>query len=128
MDAVLFLRQACLFQSLELQGAGDVRGLRRGLRPRLWSTRGDRARGQEVSLFGIGPAGILIAFDPDSYLIQLAQWVNQWTSNIAGDAWQKHGEEVAALVRNSGFASVELNPVRYWFKTLLIVADTAPEP
>jgi ubiquinone/menaquinone biosynthesis C-methylase UbiE len=71
---------------------------------------------------------VLIGFDLDSYFIQLAQRANQWTRNIAGDAWQKHGEEVAALVRNSGFASVELKPVRYWFKTFLIVADTAPEP
>lgn len=71
---------------------------------------------------------VLIAFDLDSYFIQLAQWVNRWTRNIAGDAWQKHGEEVAALVRNSGFAWVELSPVRYWFKTFLIVADTTREP
>jgi len=70
---------------------------------------------------------VLIGFDLDSYFIQLAQRVNRWTRNIAGDAWQKHGEEVAALVRNSGFASVELKPVRYWFKTFLIVADTAVE-
>jgi ubiquinone/menaquinone biosynthesis C-methylase UbiE len=71
---------------------------------------------------------VLIAFDLDSYFIQLAQKVNRWTKNIAGDAWQKHAEEVATLVRCSGFASVKLKPVRYWFKTFLIVADTAPEP
>jgi ubiquinone/menaquinone biosynthesis C-methylase UbiE len=69
---------------------------------------------------------VLIGFDLDSSFIQLAQRVNRWTRNIAGDSWQKHGEEVAALVRNSGFTSVELKPVRYWFKTFLIVADTAP--
>ncbi|HSZ61408.1 MAG TPA: methyltransferase domain-containing protein, partial [Terriglobales bacterium] len=71
---------------------------------------------------------VLIAFDLDSHFIQFAQQINRWTRNIAGDAWQKHGEEVAALVRHSGFTSVELKPVRYWFKTFLIVADTAPEP
>jgi ubiquinone/menaquinone biosynthesis C-methylase UbiE len=70
---------------------------------------------------------VLIGFDLDSHFIQFAQRVNRWTRNVAGDAWQKHGEEVAALVRNSGFASVELKPVRYWFKTFLVVADTAPE-
>jgi ubiquinone/menaquinone biosynthesis C-methylase UbiE len=70
---------------------------------------------------------VLIGFDLDSHFIRLAQRVNRWTRKIAGDAWQKHGEEVAALVRNSGFTSVELKPVRYWFKTFLIVADTAAE-
>ena len=71
---------------------------------------------------------ILIAFDLDSYFIRIAQRINQWTRNLSGDSWQKHGEEVAAMVSRSGFASVELKPVCYWFKTFLIVADTAPEP
>lgn len=69
---------------------------------------------------------VLIAFDLDSCFIQLAQRVNHWTKSIAGDEWQKRGEEVATLVRNSGFSSVELKRVRYWFKTFLIVAEATP--
>jgi len=70
---------------------------------------------------------VLIAFDLDSYFIQLAQRVNHWTKPFAGDEWQRHGGEVAELIRESGFVSVELKPVPYWFKTFLIVADAGPQ-
>jgi ubiquinone/menaquinone biosynthesis C-methylase UbiE len=53
---------------------------------------------------------VLIAFDLDSRFIQFAQRANRWTKSIAGDEWQKRGREVAHLVRNVGFATVELKP------------------
>jgi ubiquinone/menaquinone biosynthesis C-methylase UbiE len=49
----------------------------------------DRALAEFRRVFRPGGRLVLIAFDLDSYFIQLAQKVNRWTKNIAGDAWQK---------------------------------------
>jgi len=43
MDPVLFMWQAAQFQSMELDRVEDVRRLQSSSRPRLWSTRGNRA-------------------------------------------------------------------------------------
>src|ERR1700689_4100261 len=57
MDAVLCLRQATHFQSMELERPEAICGLESGTRSRLWSTRGDCACRQEVAFFGLRLAG-----------------------------------------------------------------------
>jgi hypothetical protein len=61
MDAVLCLREATHFQSMELEQPEAICGLESGTRSRLWSTRGDCARTQEVAFFGLRLAGTEIA-------------------------------------------------------------------
>src|SRR5258706_2388457 len=61
MDAVLCLREATHFQSMELERPEAICGLESGTRSRLWSTRGDCACGQEVTFFGLRLAGTEIA-------------------------------------------------------------------
>jgi ubiquinone/menaquinone biosynthesis C-methylase UbiE len=84
----------------------------------------EKAMAEFLRVLRPGGRLVLIAFDLDSRFIQLAQRVNHLTRSLAGDEWQKRGEEVAALARDSGFASVELKPVRYWFKTFVIAAES----
>jgi len=57
MDAVLCLREATHFQSMELERPEAICGLESGTRSRLWSTRGDCACRQEVAFFGLSLAG-----------------------------------------------------------------------
>jgi hypothetical protein len=57
MDAVLCLREATHFQSMELERAEAICGLESGTRPRLWSTRGGCASRREVAFFGLRSAG-----------------------------------------------------------------------
>jgi hypothetical protein len=61
MDAVLCLREATHFQSMELERPEAIWGLESGTRSRLWSTRGDCACRQGVAFFGLGLAGTKIA-------------------------------------------------------------------
>lgn len=61
MDAVLRLRQAACFQSMELQRPEAMCGLESGTQSRLWSTRGDCAYRQEGAPFGLSLAGSEIA-------------------------------------------------------------------
>jgi hypothetical protein len=65
----------------------------------------------------------LIAFDRNSRYIKLAQKTNRWTRRIAGSSWQKTGPEIIALLQAAGFTRVEVQPVRYWIKTFVIVAE-----
>ena len=51
MDTVLFLRQAGLFESMELERVETVRGLQSSSQSRLWYTRGNCASRQEVTAF-----------------------------------------------------------------------------
>src|SRR6202047_5478962 len=62
MDAVLCLREATHFQSMELERPEAICGLESGTRSRLWSTRGGCACRQEVAFFGLRLAGTEIAF------------------------------------------------------------------
>jgi hypothetical protein len=57
MDAVLCLREATHFQSMELERPEAICGLESGTRSRLWSTRGDCACRQDVAFFGLRLAG-----------------------------------------------------------------------
>ena len=57
MDAVLRLRETTHFQSMELERPEAICGLESGTRSRLWSTRGDCARRQEVAFFRLRLAG-----------------------------------------------------------------------
>ena len=61
MDAVLCLREATHFQSMELERPEAICGLESGTRSRLWSTRGDCACRQEVAFVGLRLAGTEIA-------------------------------------------------------------------
>src|ERR1700731_4520448 len=61
MDAVLCLREATHFQSMELERPEAVCGLESGTRSRLWSTRGDCACRQDVAFFALRLAGTEIA-------------------------------------------------------------------
>jgi hypothetical protein len=61
MDAVLCLREATHFQSMELERHEAICGLESGARSRLWSTRGDCACRQDLALFGLRLAGTEIA-------------------------------------------------------------------
>jgi hypothetical protein len=61
MDAVLCLREATHFQSMELERPEAICGLESGTRSRLWSTRGSCACRQEVAFFGLRLAGTEIA-------------------------------------------------------------------
>lgn len=61
MDAVLCLREAAHFQSMELERPEAICGLQSGTRSRLWSTRGDCAGSQNVAFFGLRLAGTEIA-------------------------------------------------------------------
>jgi hypothetical protein len=61
MDAVLCLREATHFQSMELERPEALCGLESGTRSRLWSTRGDCVCRQEVAFFGLRLAGTEIA-------------------------------------------------------------------
>jgi hypothetical protein len=61
MDAVLCLREATHFQSMELERPEALCGLESGTRSRLWSTRGDCVCRQEVASFGLRLAGTEIA-------------------------------------------------------------------
>src|ERR1700677_2218255 len=61
MDALLCLREATYFQSMELERSEAIRGLESGTRSRLWSTRGDCAGSQDVAFFGLRSAGTEIA-------------------------------------------------------------------
>src|SRR6266853_1420213 len=61
MDAVLCLRETAHFQSMELEQPEAICGLESGTRSRLWSTRGDCDRRQEVAFFGLRLAGTEIA-------------------------------------------------------------------
>jgi hypothetical protein len=61
MDAVLCLRDATHFQSMELERPEAICGLESGTRSRLWSTRGHCACRQEVALVGLRLAGTEIA-------------------------------------------------------------------
>jgi len=62
MDAVLRLREATHFQSMDLERPEAVYGPESGTRSRLWSTRGDCACGQEAAFFGLRLAGTEIAY------------------------------------------------------------------
>jgi hypothetical protein len=53
MDAVLCLREATHFQSMELERPEAICGIESGTRSRLWSTRGGCACRQEVAFFGL---------------------------------------------------------------------------
>jgi len=57
MDAVLCLREAAHFQSMELERPEAICGLESGTRSRLWSTRRDCACRQEVAFVGLRFAG-----------------------------------------------------------------------
>jgi hypothetical protein len=57
MDAVLCLREATHFQSMELERPEAICGLESGSRPRLWSTRRDCVCRQEVAFIGLRLAG-----------------------------------------------------------------------
>jgi hypothetical protein len=61
MDAVLCLREATHFQSMELERPEAICGLESGTRSRLWSTRRDCPCRQDVAFFGLGLAGTEIA-------------------------------------------------------------------
>jgi hypothetical protein len=61
MDAVLCLREATHFQSMELERPEAICGLESGTRSRLWSTRGDCACTQDVAFFGLRLLGTEIA-------------------------------------------------------------------
>jgi len=61
MDAVLCLREATHFQSMELERPEAICGLESGTRSRLWSTRGHCACRQEVAFFGLRSAGTEVA-------------------------------------------------------------------
>jgi hypothetical protein len=61
MDAVLCLREATHFQSMELERPEAICGLESGTRSRLWSTRGDCACRQDVAFFGLRLVGAEIA-------------------------------------------------------------------
>jgi hypothetical protein len=61
MDAVLCLREAAHFQSMEFERAEAICGLESGARSRLWSTRGGCACRGEVAFFGLRLAGTEIA-------------------------------------------------------------------
>ena len=61
MDAVLCLREAIHFQSMELERPEAICGLESGIRSRLWSTRGHCACRQEVAFFVLSLAGTEIA-------------------------------------------------------------------
>ena len=66
---------------------------------------------------------ILIAFDRSSRYITLAQKTNRWIRSIAGTSWQKTSAEIVAVLREAGFTTFEVHPVRYWIKTFAIVAE-----
>ena len=66
---------------------------------------------------------VLIAFDRNSRYITLAQKMNRWMKPIAGRSWQKTSSEIAALLREARFPSIEVKPVRYWIKTFAIIAE-----
>jgi len=53
MDAVLCLREATHFQSMELERPEAICGLESGTRSRLWSTRRDCVCRQEVAFIGL---------------------------------------------------------------------------
>jgi hypothetical protein len=61
MDAVLCLREATHFQSMELERPEAVCGLESGTRSRLWSTRGDCVCRQDVAFFALRLARTEIA-------------------------------------------------------------------
>jgi hypothetical protein len=61
MDAVLCLREATHFQSMELERSEAICGLESGTRSRLWSTRGDCVCRQEVAFFELRLAGTEVA-------------------------------------------------------------------
>jgi hypothetical protein len=61
MDAVLCLREATHFQSMEFERPEAICGLESGTRSRLWSTRGHCACRQEVAFFGLRSAGTEVA-------------------------------------------------------------------
>jgi hypothetical protein len=73
MDAVLCLREATHFQSMELERPEAICGLESGTRSRLWSTRGHCACRQEAAFFGLRLAGTEIAcLEPIQFSIFLA--------------------------------------------------------
>lgn len=61
MGAVLCLREATHFQSMELERPEAICGLESGTRSRLWCTRGHCACKQEVAFFGLRSAGAEVA-------------------------------------------------------------------
>jgi hypothetical protein len=61
MDAVLCLRQATYFQSMELERAEAICGFESSSCSRLWPTRGSCADRQEVAFFGLRLAGTTMA-------------------------------------------------------------------
>jgi ubiquinone/menaquinone biosynthesis C-methylase UbiE len=71
---------------------------------------------------------VLVLFDRNSRYIKLAQQVNPWVKSIAGEEWQKTSDEMRALVSSAGFVRIEIQPVRYWIKTFVVVADTLDCP
>ena len=71
MDAVLCLREATHFQSMELERPEGICGLESSTRSRLWSARGHCACRQEVTLFGLRLARTEIA--SSSALIRLGR-------------------------------------------------------
>ena len=61
MDAVLRLREATHFQSMELERPKAICGLESGTRSRVWAARGHCAGRQEVAFFGLRFAGTEMA-------------------------------------------------------------------
>src|SRR5208282_2169724 len=86
MDAVLCLRETTQFQSMELERPEAIRGLESGTRSRLWCTRGDCARREEVAFFGLRFAGTEIAclnqFGSEFSWLQICRHQGDHKSNV----------------------------------------------
>ena len=103
MDAVLCLREATHFQSMELERPEAICGLESGTRSRLWSTRGDCACRQEVAFFGLRLAGTEIAC------------LNQFSSVFSWLQICRHRgdhESNVCVVLTAEFQPAARNPVR----------------
>ena len=84
MDAVLCLREATHFKSMELERPEAICGLESGTRSRLWSTRGDCASRQDVAFFGLRSAGTEIACVAGQFLAKNLFLIEQ-AENDDGD-------------------------------------------
>src|ERR1017187_9698998 len=109
MDAVLCLREATHFQSMQWERPEAICGLESGTRSRLWSTRGDCACRQEVAFFGLRLAGTEIAC------------LNQFSSVFSWLQICRHQgdhESNVCVVLTAEFQPAARNPVgRYQFAT-----------
>jgi hypothetical protein len=106
MDAVLRLREATHFQSMELERPEAICGLESGTRSRLWSARGDCACRQDVAFFGLRLAGTEIAcLNPIQFSIFLAPDLS------APRRYRGDHESNVCVVLTAEFQAAARNPV-----------------